>query len=532
MTDIDQIMDRAVDRFAHETPRRSNGHAGPACVPDAPLPEPEDWPEPDMRLVESHRHQAPALPLEPFGEFWSRWIEAAAEAKGCPVDFVAMPLLASAGTIVANVRRASPWPGWVEPPIIWVANVGLPSSGKSPGSDAIIDLVSLLERELDADFDERRHRDLGVREECKARRTIWEAEVKTAVKKGLPPPNPPKDVDAPPPPRRKRLITNNCTTEQLAQISAANERGLIVFRDELAGWVGQMDKYGGNGADRAAYIEAFGGRPHIVDRVKDGASIRVPYFSVGIIGGIQPDRLATMLLHGDDDGLVARILFSWPEPRKPIRPHRSPDNEAALGALRWLLPLAQEQLGPDMKGPRILPFHPDAADCLQEWREQVAAMEPGAAGLFLSWLGKLPGLAVRLALVLELLWWSARTFGGMEEPAQVSASAVDAAVKLIVSYFVPMARRTFGEAALPQSDRDATTLARWLLAQAPVPGIINARELRHADALPTREADRYDTALAEMTLAYWVKPAPHKAGPGRTRKDFLVHPRLAGASAS
>ena len=33
MTDIDQIMDRAVDRFAHETPRRSNGHAGPACVP-------------------------------------------------------------------------------------------------------------------------------------------------------------------------------------------------------------------------------------------------------------------------------------------------------------------------------------------------------------------------------------------------------------------------------------------------------------------------------------------------------------------
>ena len=66
MTDIDQIMDRAVDRFAHETPRRSNGHAGPACVPDAPWPEPEDWPEPDMRLVESHRHQAPALPLEPI----------------------------------------------------------------------------------------------------------------------------------------------------------------------------------------------------------------------------------------------------------------------------------------------------------------------------------------------------------------------------------------------------------------------------------------------------------------------------------
>ena len=106
-----------------------------------------------------------------------------------------------------------------------------------------------------------------------------------------------------------------------------------------------MDKYGGNGADRAAYIEAYGGRTYIVDRVKDGASIRVPYFAVGIIGGIQPDRLATMLLSGDDDGLVARFVFSWPEPRAPIRPRRAPDNVAALGKLRWLLSLAQDSLG-------------------------------------------------------------------------------------------------------------------------------------------------------------------------------------------
>ena len=136
-------------------------------------------------------------------------------------------------------------------------------------------------------------------------------------------------------------------------------------------------------------------------------------------------------------------------------------------------------------------------------------MEAGAAGLFLSWLGKLPGLAVRFALIFELLvvgGTDLRGHGGADEP---SRHAVDAAVTLIASYLVPMARRTFGEAALPQADRDATTLARWLLAQSPLPGIVNARDLRHADALPTREADRYDAALAEITLAGWVKPAPH-----------------------
>ena len=105
------------------------------------------------------------------------------------------------------------------------ANVGLPSSGKSPGFDAIIDLVSLLECELDADYDERRHRDLVGTRHCKARREVWEAEVKTAVKKGLPPPDPPKEIDPPPPPARKRLITNNATTEQLARIIAATTAG-------------------------------------------------------------------------------------------------------------------------------------------------------------------------------------------------------------------------------------------------------------------------------------------------------------------
>jgi hypothetical protein len=89
-----------------------------------------------------------------------------------------------------------------------------------------------------------------------------------------------------------------------------------------------------------------------------------------------------------------------------------------------------------------------------------------------------------------------------------------------------MARRTFGEAAMPRSDRDAVSLARWLLAQTPLPAVVNARDLRHADALPTREADRYDAALAELVLAGWLKSARPRSGPGRTRKDFLVNPSL------
>jgi hypothetical protein len=166
-------------------------------------------------------------------------------------------------------------------------------------------------------------------------------------------------------------------------------------------------------------------------------------------------------------------------------------------------------------GPRVLPFAPDAADDLQAWRERVADLEDAAAGLFLSWLDKLPGMAVRLALVLELLWWCADAMGG-REPESVSRDALRAALRLLEGYALPMARRAFGEAALPQADRDAVALARWLRAREPMPATVNARDLRHADALPTRKPARYDRALAELDAAGWVRPAPRQPGRART----------------
>jgi hypothetical protein len=504
---------------AHDEAEKSNSTAGAG-----PGPCGEAWPDPDLAMLSPHRRSAPELPVDVFDPFWSRWIADAAEAKGSPIDFVALPLIAAAGTLVANARRASPWSGWVEPPIIWAANVGLPSSNKSPGLDAVMDLVRELERELDADFDDRSRENLVARELAKAKRERWETDVRAALKVGKPPPEPPRDAEAPEPPARRRLYTNDPTTEQVARIASGNERGILLGRDELAGWFGQLDKYGGKGSDRALYLEAYGGRPYVIDRVKDGAAVRVPFLSVGIVGGIQPDRLASLLLTGDDDGAAARFLYAWPEPRRPQRPRRSPDDASALVAFRWLLTLGPVEVD-GRKGPLILPFEPAAADDLQAWREQVAAMELGAAGLFLSWLGKLPGMAVRLALVFELLGWAADAMS-RPEPSSVSRQAMLAALRFLEVYAVPMARRVFGEAALPLADRDGIALARWLQARAPVPAMVNARDLRHADALPTRKAERYDRALAELEAAGWVRPAPRRPGPGRGRKDWLVSPKL------
>ncbi len=169
------------------------------------------WGEPDLLIVSPRRLPAPQLPIDIFGPFWDAWISASAESKGSTPDYVALPLLGMAGSLIANVRRGSPWSGWIEPPIVWVANCGTPSTGKSPALDAVVDLIRELEIEFDNDFAERRRSFMVAKEIARARRQKWEAEVTAAVKKGLPPPEPPKEAEEPPTPTRRRLYTVDVT---------------------------------------------------------------------------------------------------------------------------------------------------------------------------------------------------------------------------------------------------------------------------------------------------------------------------------
>ena len=211
----------------------------------------------------------------------------------------------------------------------------------------------------------------------------------------------------------------------------------------------------------------------------------IPHLLWGVVGTIQPDRVASQLLAGDDDGLAARFIYTWPAPIPPRRPSRIPDNSAAESALASLIGL--EWRGPERV---VLPFTEQAAVALHVWRQEAAELEESAAGMFLSWLGKLPGFCIRLAVILEHLeWcWTRRA----PPPDRIGANAVAAAADFLERYAVPMARRVFGEASLPKAERDARAIARWLAKHNPVPDTINERELRRMSGGPgIRDSARY-----------------------------------------
>jgi putative DNA primase/helicase len=72
---------------------------------------------------------------------------------------------------------------------------------------------------------------------------------------------------------------------------------------------------------------------------------------------------------------------------------------------------------------------------------------------------------------------------GREEPPEVSAASLIASAEWVDDYAKPMAERVYGDAALPQVERNAAVLARYIVKQG-----FRTINLRHLSALRTRAA--------------------------------------------
>ena len=145
----------------------------------------------------------------------------------------------------------------------------------------------------------------------------------------------------------------------------------------------------------------------------------------------------------------------------------------------------------------------------------------------MSWLGKLPGFAVRLATIFEHLYWCGDQADGVLSPTNISEKAVVGAVAFLNDYSISMARRCFGEAALPKPEKDAATLARWIARQAPVSKVLNARDIQRLRLARLSARDDVHEALVELEQAGWVRQILAQTGWQRKgRRDWEVSPKL------
>jgi hypothetical protein len=96
-------------------------------------------------------------------------------------------------------------------------------------------------------------------------------------------------------PQPSRLIVNDATVPAICEVLRANQNGVLVYRDEFAGFIAELDQEGMEGS-RGFYLTAWSGKDgHTQDRIIRGTNLRVPFVCLSMLGGIQPSRVAPLL---------------------------------------------------------------------------------------------------------------------------------------------------------------------------------------------------------------------------------------------
>lgn len=370
------------------------------------------------------------FPLHALPPTLRRYLEEAAHAKEAPVEFVAVPMLAALGTAIGASRRFRIERTWPELPTLYTAVVALPASGKSPAEDAAMLPVYRQGKVLN-----QRYR-LAL-EDYKREHQAWEQEAADARKKKARVPEEPEK------PVKERIRVGDTTVEALQLRMVENPRGLVLARDELAGFFNSLNQYR-QGADREFWLSQHSGRVPAIDRKSADESYDIDYPCVSVVGSIQPEKLGVLDIEAGD-GMVERFLFAWPDAR------RQPDSEQDVSVEAedayceiwdrlYALGMEEDEFG--NPAPRDVPL---AEGLVPAWKAYKRALkdgadEPGVSSFMRGVLGKMKAHFPRFALILALV----RTVESGDPREEVRREDLEGAWEL-ANYFVAQSYRVYTE---------------------------------------------------------------------------------------
>ncbi|MCJ7544218.1 MAG: DUF3987 domain-containing protein [Phycisphaerae bacterium] len=463
-----------------------------------------------------------ATPIEPYRPFPVKalpeplrsFVAKAADAIGCDAAFVALPLLAASASAIGNTRRIELKRGWTEPAILWASIVGDSGTLKSPALE--LSLRPLRKRQHDA---MKEH--APAMEEHKAQVLRYEIDLAAWKKSGGEGP-PPAEPQAPILPR---YWCDDTTIEALAVLLLENWRGLLLVRDELAGWLGGFDRYTrGSGAEVSRWVEMHGGRSITVDR-KTGnpRTIYVPRAAMSVAGGIQPAMLQRALgREYFENGLAARLLLACP-PRRVKQwtdAEIDPATEKAVAIMFDRLYSLEPVVGQDGEPePGIVRLSPEAKRAWVDFYNEHAQEHVDLTGDLSAAWSKLEGYAARLALVVHFVRWAAgdTTLAGFDVVDEASIAAGVA----LSRWFGQETRRVYAILEETDVDRQRRGLVELIQRRG---GAVTARDLmRSSRAYPTSETAEYAlNGLVQAGLGRWVDAGPTEQGGRPTRRSVLA----------
>lgn len=462
------------------------------------------------------------------------WVMDIAERLQCAPDFPAVSAMVSLGSVVGRGLTIRPkrHDDWTVVPNLWGSIVGRPSVMKSPAIEA----ATAPLRRLVADAHTAHQAQIADHKARIACAKLQSEQDQKAARSKI------KDGDTDgayrtmrhacamtdePAPVERRFVVNDSTVEKLGELLAGNDRGLLMLRDELVGWLSALDREGREG-DRSFFLEAFNGSgSFVVDRIGRG-TVRIDACCVSVLGGVQPGPLGQYVRQAarggsGDDGLIQRFQMAvWPDYQHWRHVDRQPDYDAKNDAFALFERFASadsSMLGATTsEGLPFVRFDAAGQSVFDEWytelnrRVRSGVLHPALEAHLCKYSSLMPSLAL-LSHLAE------GSVGSVSEAAALSAAAW-------CEYLEGHALRIYAPAS--HSDEiGARELARRLL-RGDLPETFRVRELyrRGWAGLGTpEEALAAVELLVELRGVFTEQQIPDGNG-GRPTTNYRVNPRI------
>jgi hypothetical protein len=479
--------------------------------------------------------------LPPVQEFDDRFlplsfrplVEDVSERMQIPRDYAAaIAVVALAGCVGrrASIRPKALDHSWRVVPNLWGANIGPPGYMKSPVLNSVTLPLAHIEERWSAMHEQECEIYETEKEVLELKRQAWREESKKNIKKG-------GDAKAAPentakPPAQKRLILTDSTFEKLHEILSDNPVGVLVVRDELTGWLAQLDKQGREG-ERAFYLQGWNGDGGFtVDRIGRG-SIRVPAVCISLFGNIQPSRLRSYLspaLVGgpSDDGLFQRFqIMVWPDPPREWKLVDRPPNNTALAVAEKVFNALS---GLSIEKPIDACFAPDAQKLFFKWWTELECEVRGESGIhpaMLAHLSKYRSLMPSLALLFALA-----DLAAVDAPIAAGMSVgLDHARQAAAycAYLESHAKRVYACVVSPETAA-VRDLARHIK-RGDLSELFTTRDVYFRGWSGLDSPEHVRAALDLLEDAAWVRkvePPTSRSG-GRPSEAWIVNPKVTHA---
>ena len=403
-------------------------------VLDAP-PEPstaaqdDDWdapaiapaPEPLTNVWDPwERFPLPSFPLDCLPAKVREYVRVSSISTGGDINACAMTALAVAGASIDQSFRLKMGRtgNWEVPPLIWLMLFGEPSTKKTPIIKSFLWPLQKVEAE--------------ARKAYQTEVARWKA---AGGEKGDEPEKP------------MRYITSDATVEKIADILTRQDRGILMHKDELSGWLAAMDSpKSGKEAEKSFWTSAYNGGSHAIDRVLRGETF-VSNLAIPLIGGMQPDEMAKMP-DLTSNGLMQRFLPCVMLPA--VMRQEIEDGHASVSWENMIRLLTSLE-------PHRLLSSDGALQHFETFQREMMAFEAmkGLGSKFTTFIGKLAGMQGAIAMILHLmdnLW---------DQP--VSADAAERAGRILKDFCIPHAMAFYGATGDSGDVEQMRSLASYVL---------------------------------------------------------------------